>query len=89
MTSRQAALTGISIALKQSEPSTFGGGTGAVRPILGVILMFGLFIFFPGKENDPKETALSRVSCASPNRLMKRRLMPPCGVTTLVRVLTI
>ena len=28
-----------------------------VRPIRGVILSLGLFIFFLGKENEPKETA--------------------------------
>ncbi len=40
-----------------NEPSTCGGSPGEVRPVRGMILLYGLFIFFPGKENEPKETA--------------------------------
>ena len=41
------------------------------------------------KKTNQRKTPVSRVSCASPNQTMTRRLMPPYGVATLVRVLTI
>jgi len=52
-----------------------------------------LFIFFHVAENEPKEDAhvprTRGLPCASPNRSMKQRLVPPYGVVKLARVLTI
>ncbi len=44
-----------------TKPSTSGGGPGEVLPIRGIVLI-GMFIFFPVKENEPKETAVSRLN---------------------------
>jgi hypothetical protein len=41
------------------------------------------------RKRKQKKTPVSRAHCASSNRPMIRRLVPPCGVVTLARVLTI
>jgi hypothetical protein len=46
------------------------------------------FLSREGKQKQ-KKTPVSRVSCALSNRPMTRRLVPPCGVARLDRVLTI
>ena len=51
---------------------------------------FRLLIFFHVEENGTKRRRpCPALSCASSNRPMMRRIVPPCGVAKLARVLTI